>query len=63
MSPRGKHCNNNNKNTKECQGAPGKQVGKQCEEYREGPVRTLVCSHALVLGVHENPLHLIAIFC
>lgn len=39
MLPR---ANNNNKNTKEHQGGLGKEVGKQCEEYRKGPVRNIV---------------------
>lgn len=42
MSARGNHCNNKNKSTQECQGCPGEEVGKQCKEYRESPVGTIV---------------------
>lgn len=44
MSARGNHCNNKNKSTQECQGGPGEEVGKQCKEYRESPVGTVVCT-------------------
>lgn len=54
--PRGNHCNNNNKNTQEHQGGPGEEVGKQCEEYREGPVRTTVGTPNTKARLHDNPL-------
>ena len=57
MTPRGNHCNSNNKNTQERQGGPGEEVGKQHEEeYREGPVRTTVCTPNTKAWLHDNPL-------
>lgn len=53
MLPR---ANNNNKNTQECQGGLGEEVGKQCEEYRKHPVRNIACTPNSKSQLHDNPL-------